>query len=88
MFKIPQQKVDDLSMNIKEMLRYGGMAMTCLSELMRENGMDAQYREPQYRESMNYRYPQHAMYRDDDDEWREPEYRRGVKGTGRYSMYR
>lgn len=94
MVRIPQHKVEALSANVEKMLKYGGMAMTCLTELMRENGIDErigeypQYREAQYREPMdpNYRYPQGASFREEED-WHDPEFRRGVKGTGRYSRF-
>lgn len=101
MIKISQDKAMDLSHNIEKMLRYGGMAMTCVSEMLRENGMDErmnyppQY-PPQFREnagnylyptSSNMMYPEHPMYRE-DDRWSEPQMRQGVKYTGPYGMPR
>lgn len=92
MIKISQDKAMDLSHNIEKMLRYGGMAMTCVSDMLRENGIDERRGDypnmPMYRE--NYRYPMNERmggmnYRDDDD-WEMNE-RRGVRGTGRYSRY-
>ena len=92
--KIQHDKAQELSYDIEQMLKFGGMAMTCITEIMRESGMDERNgMYPQYREGgMDYRYPHmqnregYPAYRE-EEHWQEPMYRQGVKGTGRYSRY-
>ena len=84
MIKISHDKVEDLAENIEKGLRYVGKAMQCIDELMNEGGWGERSGYGMrhgygMRDDMDYRNPM-----DDEDMGM----RRGVRGTGRYSMYR
>lgn len=87
MIKISEDKIGTLAENIEKGLRYMGKAMQCIDELQNEGG---------YGERTSYGMRHGYGMREDDYPMYEEEMgmrggygeRRGVRGTGRYSMYR